>query len=263
MILITGASGQLSSLIITKAIESGLSFNTASRSPKADRQINFDHIETLNFTGVDILFLISAGYAEDDIVIRRHDNVITAAKAQGVKHIIYTSLSSASDHLGFALAHRWTEQALKKSGIAWTILRNGIYAELIGSLVSQHKGRITAPLGYAEISAVAKEDLAEAAITVLKNTTAHINTIYELSGVKAFTLPDLAKRIGADYEPVSLSTERIRLNNLQLLQFQPPMIMSIYSAAMAGLLKTNKSDLIKLVPQPRDALSAACSNVTE
>lgn len=263
MILITGTSGQLSSLIVARAKELNLNFITASRALNADRQMDFDRIETLDFTGVDTIFLTSAGYAEDDTVIHRHNNVITAASVQGVKHIVYTSLSCASDHLGFALAHRWTERALEESSMTWTILRNGLYAELIGTLASPFEGRITAPFGYADISAVARQDLAEAAVAVLQDTAAHKNKIYELSGITPFSLPDLSERISVSYEPTSLSSERARLDTLQLLPFQAPMLMSIYASAMAGFLKTDASDLTKLVPQPRDAIAISSSIATK
>lgn len=263
MILITGASGHLSSLVTKKAREIGLPIITASRAFGSNRQIDFDQPKTLNFVDVDTLFLTSAGYAEDDVVINRHRKVINAAKEQGVNHVIYTSLSCASDHLGFALAHRCTENALKQSGMKWTILRNGLYAELIGELSRPHNGRITAPFGDANISAVAREDLAEAAVAVLKDTNAHINKVYELSGGSPFSLPDIAEHLSINYEPISLSDERSRLDDLQLFPFQAPMIMSIYASAIAGFLQAEKSDLTKLVPQPRDALSIACLAATK
>ncbi|WP_428239548.1 NAD(P)H-binding protein [Gynuella sp.] len=263
MILITGASGHLSSLVTQKAREIGLPIITASRASGSDRRIDFDQPETLNFADVDTLFLTSAGYAEDDVVIKRHGNVIAAARAQGVKHIIYTSLSYTGDHLGFALAHRWTEQKLRESGMAWTILRNGLYAELIGTLAAPREGQITAPFGSAGISAVAREDLADAAITVLRDVTAHVNTCYELSGVKPFSIPDLAQRIGIPYEPTNFAAERTMLDHLQLLPFQPPMLMSIYASAMSGFLETGTSDLMTLVPRPKDALMVACSSAEQ
>ncbi|RWX81341.1 NmrA family transcriptional regulator [Neorhizobium lilium] len=257
MILITGASGQLSSLVAQGAKEAGLSVETASRSPDADRTMNFDQPETLDFSGISTLFLLSAGYAEDDIVIRRHEAVLAAARRQGVTHIIYTSLSAASDHLGFALAHRWTERAVIESGLKWTILRNGLYAELIGMLAAPRKGRITAPFGTAPISAVARADLADAAVKVLSTPSAHEGMTYELSGVTPFSVPQLAQRLGVAYEPTSLSDERERLSALPLLPFQAPMLLSISSAAMAGFLRSDTSHLTALVPQPRDALSVA------
>lgn len=257
MILITGASGQLASLVAQRTKEAGLPVETASRSRVADRLIDFDHTETLDFSGISTLFLLSAGYAEDDIVIRRHGAVLTEARRQGVTHVVYTSLSAASDHLSFALAHRWTERALIESGLGWTILRNGLYAELIGTLAAPHQGRITVPFGTAAISAVARADLADAAFEVLQNPKAHAGVTYELSGVTPFSIPHLAQRLAVAYEPTSLAAERERLSTVPLLPFQAPMLLSISSAAMAGFLKSDVSDLLKLLPQPRDALTVA------
>lgn len=257
MILVSGAGGQLASLIIAKAKESGLGVIGASRGADADRFMDFDRRETLDFSGIETLFLTSAGYAEDDQVISRHGAAIEAARAHGVKHVVYSSLSRASDHLGFALAHRWTERALERSGMRWTLLRNGLYAELIGALASPRDGRISLPFGEGKVSAVARVDLAEAAVAVLRDLAAHEGACYELSGIKAFGLSELARTLGVSYAPSSLAEERARLATLPLLPFQPPMLMSICSAAMTGFLETEGTDLRKLVASPQDALGVA------
>lgn len=259
MILITGASGKLATTIVSQSKTAGMEVSTASRSATSDRQMDFDQLETLNFQGVETLFLTSAGYAEDDVVMRRHGAVLDAARDQGVKHVIYTSLTGTGDHLGFALAHRWTERAVRNSGMAWTILRNGLYAELIGALAAPRDGGVKTPLGTAGISAIGRDDLAKAAVAVLRDPAAHSGASYELSGSMAFTAPDLARELGLSYEPVSLDEERIRLSTLPLLPFQAPMLMSIYSAAMGGFLLSKESDLSKLLPKPGDALGVAAS----
>ncbi|HCB56651.1 MAG TPA: NmrA family transcriptional regulator, partial [Arthrobacter bacterium] len=61
--------------------------------------LDFDDPGTLDFTGVHTLVLVSAGTAEDDVVINRHENAITAAERDGVRHIVYTSLADDGDHL--------------------------------------------------------------------------------------------------------------------------------------------------------------------
>lgn len=259
MILITGASGQLASQIATGAKRLGLTAMTASRSPDADRRMDFDRPETLDFTGIETLFLTSAGYAEDDVVMRRHGAVLDAARAQGVKHVIYTSLSRSGDHLGFALAHRWTEREIQASGLRWTILRNGLYAELIGALVAPRDGRIAVPFGHGRISAVARADLAQAALSVLAAPERHTGRCYDLTGTHAFSAAEIASRIGAPYLPTDFATERAGLEGLPLLPFQPPMLMSIASSAMAGFLETQETDLEALVAAPRDPLEIACA----
>ncbi|XDA98010.1 NAD(P)H-binding protein [Sulfitobacter sp. LCG007] len=258
MILVTGASGQLASTLVAAARAVDLEVITASRSPDADRQMDFDRPETLDFSGVETLFLTSAGYAEDDIVMRRHGAVVAAARERGVRHIVYSSLTCHSDHLGFALAHRWTERTTKDSGLAWTILRNGLYAELIGSLAATRDNRISAPFGQGRISAVARADLAEAALEILKSPAFHAGRCYDLSGTSAFAVSDIARSVGASYAPLSFAAERERLSHLPLLAFQAPMLMSIYAAAAGGFLEADRTDLKDLVSQPRDAFAIAC-----
>ena len=119
--------------------------NTRARSPGGRPRIEFDDPASLDFSGVDVLLLISAGYGEDDEVTARHGAAIDAAERAGVGHIVYTSLSGAGDHLTFALAHRWTERRLRRGRARWTILRNGLYAELLGHITAPHDAAITAP----------------------------------------------------------------------------------------------------------------------
>jgi NAD(P)H dehydrogenase (quinone) len=262
MILISGGSGQLATLVAELARLRGLEISIGSHKPIFSggnaRLLDFDAPETLDFTGVEILFLISAGYAEDDVVIRRHENAITAAERAKVKHVVYTSLTGTGDHLGFALAHRWTEQRLKQSSVGWTILRNGLYAELIGALASPFEGAMTAPFGRGAVSPVAREDLAEAAVAVLSEPEKHCGQSYELSGETAWTIGELADRIGAIYQPMSLEEKRRQLNQQTLLPFQAPMLMSIFSAAAAGFLHATTSDLPALLAgAPKASLDVA------
>lgn len=223
------------------------------------RRIDFDSRESLDFSGVETLLLVSAGYGEDDEVIRRHGNAISAAEEQGVRQVVYTSLTESGDHLAFALAHRWTERRLQASAtLQWTILRNGLYAELIASLAAPAAGVVTTPFGEGRLSPVARSDLARAAVTVLASPRDHAGQVYELSGVTAWTVGALAAGIGASYEPVSFGEQRLRLASAPLLPYQPPMLMSIYSAAAAGFLETRATDLGRLLPGPAtDSLDLA------
>ncbi|MER9438942.1 hypothetical protein [Mesorhizobium sp. M0618] len=91
MILITGASGQLASQIVARARQKCIAILTGSRAATADRHIDFDRPEALDFAGVETMLLTSAGSAEDDSVMRRHGVVLAAARAQRVKHVVYTS----------------------------------------------------------------------------------------------------------------------------------------------------------------------------
>lgn len=257
MILVTGASGHLSTAILKHLQESGLSAIGATRSASADRQfrsMDFDVPETISFEGVETLVLVSAGAEEDDVVITRHENAITAAERDGVRHIVYTSLTDAGDHLGFALAHRWTERRLRNGKTQWTILRNGLYAELIGQLLAPRQGVISAPFGQGGVAAVARNDLAEAAALIARDPEKYQRMTYNLVGDKVITGQDLADRVGAEYRPGKLGELRQALDSTALLPFQPPMLLSIHSAARHGFLEGTGTDLADILG--RDILDA-------
>ncbi|SEF12344.1 NAD(P)H dehydrogenase (quinone) [Arthrobacter alpinus] len=253
MILVTGASGQLGSAIVESLKVAGVPLISGTRSPvvgSSDRYVDFDDPGTLDFTGVETLVLVSAGYAEDDVVIARHERVVTAAQRDGVQHLIYTSLATAGDHLGFALAHRWTERRIQESGVQWTILRNGIYADLFGALMAPDDGVITSPLGKHGVAVVTRGDLAAAAAIVASNPKEHAGRIYDLVGSHAVTAEEVARYAGLPYKPESLDVRRKTLNTSGLLPFQPSMLLSLYSSAAHGFLKGTGSDLEQLLGRP-------------
>lgn len=254
MIMVTGASGQLGSLVHARLLERGLAPLAGSRVPQRfgtlGRRVDFDDPGTLDLSEVSTLVLVSAGYDEDDVVIARHDRVIAAAQAQGVDHVVYTSLVGAGDHLGFALAHRWTEQRLKDSTLSWTILRNGLYAELFGALAAPVEGVVSAPFGDGALAAVAREDLADVAATVAADPIVHRSRIYELPGTTTVDAASLADMLGAAYRPASLGRRRAELDAAGLLPFQPSLLMSIYSVVAAGSLAGTDGDLAGLLDGP-------------
>lgn len=263
MILVTGASGRLAAAILNHLSESGVPAVGATRHPIDTpwlRVMDFDDRGTISFAGVETLVLVSAGTAEDDVVINRHENAITAAERDGVRHIVYTSLADAGDHLGFALAHRWTERRLRNGTAQWTILRNGLYAELIGQLLTPRDGVIVAPFGDGGVAAVARHDLAEAAAIIAQAPEKHQSRTYNLVGTKDITAQDVADELGAEYRPGTLTELRQALDSTALLPFQPPMLISIHSAATHGFLASTRSDITDILGrEPLNPLAAAAA----
>ncbi|UQN07980.1 NAD(P)H-binding protein [Deinococcus sp. QL22] len=260
MLMMTSASGQLGRLVASRLQSLNTPFIAAThdqaRAGEFTRYLDFDLPETLQFGGIRTLLLISAGYGEDDVVTARHERVITAAERDGVEHIVYTSLTGAGDHLTFSLAHRWTERRLQDSRLSWTILRNGLYAELLGSLTLAEGGVVRTPLGEGRLAAVARADLADVTANVLLRPSNHAGKVYELVGPQAVGGEDVAEIQGAQYRPSSLAEMRAKLDQSGLLPFQPAMLMSIYSSISGDFLSGTTSDLPQLLGcEPRPALS--------
>lgn len=205
-IAITGATGQLGRLLVeklkTRTAPSNLVAVVRSPAKAADlgiatRAADYAKPETLAsaFAQVDTLLLISS--SEIGQRVQQHRNVIEAAKKAGVKRIVYTSLLHADTSvLNLAQEHIDTEQMLKASGIAHTILRNGWYTEnytgsVPGALAG---GAFIGSAGEGKISSAARADYAEAAAVVL-TSPGHEGKTYELAGDTSYTLTDLTAEI--------------------------------------------------------------------
>ncbi|MFF2507592.1 NAD(P)H-binding protein [Streptomyces sp. NPDC058067] len=262
MILVTGANGNLGSATLAALRARGANAAGGSRTPRDGmRLLDFDDHSGIDLTGVSTLVLVSAGYAEDDQVIGRHTAVLDAAARDGVRHVLYTSLTGAGDHLGFALAHRATERLVRACGLPWTILRNGLYAELFGGLLMWADGRVESAFGDGALAAVTREDLAEAAAIIAADPAQHSGRIYDLTGMP-ITAAHVAGRLGVPHRAIGLGEYRRRLLDEmpELLPFQPPMLASIATGIRHGFLDGTGPDLAGILGRPvRDPLAAAAA----
>ncbi|CAM5580092.1 NAD(P)H-binding protein [Streptomyces griseomycini] len=260
MILVTGANGNLGSATLAALRARGVAATGGSRTPgEGMRRLDFDDHASLDLAEVSTLVLVSAGYAEDDQVVARHAAVLDAAVRDGVGHVVYTSLTTAGDHLGFALAHRATERLVQASGLPWTILRNGLYAELFGGLLMWAGDGVESAFGDGALAAVAREDLADAAAAVAAQPTRHSGRVHDLVGTP-ITAGQVADRLGVPHRTIGLGEYRRRLldGTPGLLPFQPPMLASIATGVRHGFLGGTAPDLTGLLGRPaRDPLATA------
>jgi NAD(P)H dehydrogenase (quinone) len=263
VILVTGANGQLATLILAQLDARGVPAIGGSRTPTGgQRPLDFDDPGGLDLTGVTILLLVSAGYAEDDRVVARHRAVLDAAVRDGVRHVVYTSVTTAGDHLAFAPAHRATERMIRHSGLAWTLLRNGLYAELFGALLTWTPDGLESPFGDGTLAAVSRADLAAAAAVVASAPAAHAGRTYDLVG-EPISATDVAAHLGVDHRTIGLGEYRTRLlSDGGLLPFQPPMLASIATGIRHGFLDGTGPDLEQLLRRaPSNAVTIAATTI--
>src|SRR5690606_37713735 len=129
-----------------------------------------------------------------------HRNAIEAAVAADVRHIAYTSWIGIShgETGGLAPDHAATEQILRDSGVAWTMLRNSIYmngvvTDAAGMLAA---GAVTVPANADPDAHVTREDCAAAAAAVVA-TPGHENRVYDLTGPAAVGPSEIAAAASA------------------------------------------------------------------
>ena len=266
-IAVTGATGHLGRLIIEKlkAKVPADGIVALARTPEkaADlgvdtRPFDYTKPETLTpaLRGVDTLMLVSSSEVGKRAV--HHRNVIDAAKKAGVRRIVYTSLLHAgTSPLSLAEEHRQTEADLKASGIPYTILRNGWYAEnYTGSIPGAVAGgAFLGSAGEGRISAAARADFAEAAVAALTGT-GHDGKTYELAGDDAWTLSDLAAEISRQvsraipYRDMPAADYAAALAGLGLPAPLAQAIASWDADASRGALFHDGKDLSRLIGRP-------------
>lgn len=201
-IAITGATGQLGRLAIAALQARGatpiaLVRDTAKAADLGVPARAFDYrtADAAALEGVETLVLISSNDFDDRA--GQHRKVIAAAKEAGVGRIIYTSiLKGDASPMILAQDHIATEAAIRDSGIAATILRNGWYTEnYTGALgAALEHGAILGAAAEGRVSTAARKDYAEA-IAVTALDAGHAGKVYELAGDQGYSLAELAAEV--------------------------------------------------------------------
>jgi NAD(P)H dehydrogenase (quinone) len=210
MIVVTGATGQLGRLIVEKLIERipPDQIVVSVRDPKKAgdlealgvrvRQGDFNDPGSLRhaFEGAtQVLVVSSNARASGGNPLAQHHTAIDAAKAVGVRRIVYTSHMAASASSAFPPArdHAATEEMLRQSGLAWTALRHGFYAQsgLMMNGEGLKTGVIEAPLD-GKVSWTTHADLAEADAILLTNEGRYDGPTPPLTASQAIDLDELA-----------------------------------------------------------------------
>jgi NAD(P)H dehydrogenase (quinone) len=160
------------------------------------RYADFDKPETLAsaFEDGDRMLLISTLSVGRRAT--QHRNAIEAAVKAGVKHIAYTSSGGTSPaNPALVIAdHVQTEATLKQSGVAFTILRNALYAEVPATQIAPRAIEAGAWLGSAadgKVPFVAKLDCVACAARVL-TSRGHEGKTYEITGPQLVSYRDAA-----------------------------------------------------------------------
>jgi len=147
--------------------------------------------------GVHTLFLVSASEDADRVAL--HTATVDAAVAAGVERIVYLSFYDARPDSTFTFArdHWQTEQHIRGSGASFVFLRDNLYLDgLVGFWISP-EGVLAGPAGDGRTAAVARDDVADVAVTVLLDPPAHDGQTYDLTGPRAISLADVAEAVAA------------------------------------------------------------------
>lgn len=272
MIAVTGATGQLGRGIVeallgtTPANEIVASVRDAAKaSDLAERGVqvrtgDFDDPVALRaaFEGAEQVLIVSADKLGEE-ALRLHENAITAAREAGARRILYTSHQGARIGSAFAPAdqHAGTEQHLAESGIAYTSLRHGFYAESCLHMIGDglKAGELRVPED-GPVSWTARADLAEGDATILADEGHWDGVTPPLTAAEAVTMAELAaiasEVMGRKIGHVTVSDDEWREGKIAsgMPAMYADMLLGTFKAARRGDLAATDPALGELLGRP-------------
>lgn len=281
MIVVTGASGALGRLTIEELLRTTPADQivAAVRTPDkvADlaargvvvREADYDRPRTLGaaLRGARKVLLISGN--EVGQRVPQHQAVVDAAKQAGVALLAYTSgLHADTSPVPVLPEHRATEEIIGASGVPYSLLRNGWYTEnyILAAQVGAHTGTIYGAARDGRVATATRADYAAGAAAVLAGD-GHENTIYELSGDTAWSLPELAATVAeltgrpVGYQDLSVD----EYANVLVAAGMPEPFARMYAETDAciadGWLGDTPGTLGKLIGRPTTPLRATLAAV--
>lgn len=211
MILVTGATGNLGSSVVTQLlkISSANQFVVTSSNTEGVAKLeakglqtrlgNFSDAGSLTetFKGISKILLIST---MEQNRFEQHKNVVDAAKEQGVRHIVYTSLAikdiQTSGVKDLMISHFQTEDYIKASGLTYTILRNTMYADALIQILGAEvlNQGINLPGGDGKVPYALRREMGEAIANLLLQD-GHENKTYKITGSNSFGYAEVSAKL--------------------------------------------------------------------
>ena len=196
--------------------------------------------------------------------VQQHITFIDAAIAAGAQRIVYVSFFGASPTATFTLArdHWATEEHLRSAGVAYTILRDNIYADFAPHFIGTD-GNIRGPAGNGRAAVVAQADIAEVAVAVLTGDGAYDGRTLNLTGPAALTMHEIASILSdqlgrtVGYVPETIEEAYASRAVYGAPDWQVDAWVSTYTAIAAGELAKISEDIAEVTGHPATSLEQA------
>ncbi|MFE1440364.1 SDR family oxidoreductase [Streptomyces sp. NPDC058739] len=233
MIVVTGATGNVGRALVRTLAAAGEPVTATSRGVEQGdvpagvlaRRADLTDVAGLRpvFDGADALFLQSGGPSAQLLPTAA---LLEAAAAGGVKRVVLLSsqgVATRPDSASHGGVARAVEEAVRASGLEWTILRPGGFASNSYAWAESVRTArtVAAPFGDTGLPVIDPDDIAEVAAVALR-AGEHGGRVYELTGPALVTPRQQAAAIGAALgEPVRF-VEQSRAQALAMLtRFMP------------------------------------------
>lgn len=212
-IIVSGASGTLGRLVLTRLLERGRAGQVVAvtRSPQKLAELSglgvevragdFDDPASLKtaFAGAARALVISTDTLDrPGYRVEQHTRAFRALAEAGAQHVAYTSIvHPENSRILLSKDHAESEAALRGIGVVYTLLRNNMYSQMLldGAKRALQSGKLIDARAEGRVGYVSREDVAAVAAAVLDQPPASSQTL-DVTGPAALSSKEVATLLG-------------------------------------------------------------------
>ncbi len=271
MILVTGATGTVGSEVVRALVDRAERVRALVRDPEKAASKLADEVELARgdladpeslaeaMDDVQRLFLLAP---VDERVVELEGKVLDAAKRAGVEHVVRLSVMHVDPNADtvFARVHGQAEEQLKRSGLAWTMLRPTFFMQnLLGSAAMIKSGTLYQPAGDGRSGHIDARDIGDVAAAAL-GTRGHEGKAYRLTGPQDLSFHDIARIVGdvigkpVAYVDVPRETAKQSMTGAGMPAWQAEAVLELTDLLKAGKLAGVSSDVEQITGHPARSL---------
>ena len=284
-ILVTGATGKVSSDVVRRLRAQDCDVKAGTRQPEEGRRRFGDQVEVVELDyeqtdtwdaaveWADRVFLVPPPFdpKADELL----EPFVEWAVASKVRHIVVLSAMAIHDREDLGL--RRVERALVESQVKHTILRPNLYMQNFGAEgerqgmwreLHRTRGVVEVPAGEARVSFVDARDVARVAADALTGE-AYQERIHTLTGPEALSFREALDRIaeaGAGpitYRPVEEEVFAGILEDLHWPRDGIEAVLALFESVREGAREEVVPDLEELLEEPPTSFDAYARGVAE
>jgi uncharacterized protein YbjT (DUF2867 family) len=262
-ILVTGATGTVGGDVLRGLLgRADIQVRAAVRDKEKSAALAGPNVELVWFDytmpetlgtasrGADAAFMVPP-FSPDGVA--ESLEFLAAASESGVKHIVKLSVIRSLGETTVGKWHAAIDEALKKSGMAWTILLPGGFMQnFVEGSAPQPDGNLYLPVGNAKVAYVDTRDIAEVAVKALTEP-GHESKEYTLTGPADLSYAEMAavmsEASGRQIRHIDVSPEAARQGMLSahMPEWMVDAILEINAWAKAskgGEITTTVQDIL-------------------
>lgn len=224
-ILVTGATGNIGSLIIPQLVETGANVRALVRDAAKSSDLKASGVELFEGDFLEQKVLFRAAEGVDALMaitpagpdaVAQGEALLQAARATGSPHYVRLSAIGAASDAPTANGrlHHQSDEAVVESGLTYTILRPHFFMQNLFMSVESinNEGQMYWGMGDGKLGMIDVRDIADSCVSILLHG-GHENRIYTPTGPDSISFHDIAtiisKGIGKEVNYIAIPVEAV------------------------------------------------------